>query len=76
MLSDLEVASDCLGSVGSLSLRWLLPSEERVGRRDREVKTEGGEDFPSSSHASLNRPTRLVAESHQSLGKRMRKRET
>lgn len=76
MLSDLEVASDCLGSVESLSLRWLLPSEERVGRRDGEVKREGGENFPSSPHASLNRPTRLVAESHQSLGKRMKKRET
>lgn len=30
----------------------------------------------SSPHASLNRPTRLVAESHQSLGKHMKKKET
>lgn len=63
-----------LRSVGSFSQRWLLPSQERVEERKRREGEGGGENLASSPHASLNRPTRLVERSHQSLGKRMRER--
>lgn len=67
VLHDLEVGP---GSAGSLWQRW------RRGGGGR------GEKLASSPHASLNRPTRLVAKSHQSSGeeggwgKHVRKRKT
>lgn len=69
---DLEAGSDWLW-IGGKPLAEV--EEKELGER-RESKGGGGEKLASSPHASLNRPTRLVAKSHQSWGKHMRKKKT
>lgn len=41
-LSDLEVASDRLGTVGRLSQRWRLPSRDESVRRNEREREKGG----------------------------------
>ena len=64
----MEVASDRLGLLGSLFPEVAAAVRKEERKREREREREGGENLASSPHASLNRPTRLVAESHQSWG--------
>lgn len=69
----------CDSEVGSYR-HWIggkpLAEVEEKGLGERRESKGGGEKLASSPHASLNRPTRLVAKSHQSWGKHMRKRKT
>lgn len=56
--------------------RWLPVLGEGPRRgTGRKEKKGGGENVASSLHTSLNRPTRLVLKSHQSLEKHMKRRE-
>lgn len=71
-MSDLEVASE-LPEISGKRLTEVAAAVRKMSYEER-VRGGGGENLASSPHASLNRPTRLVEKSHQSLGKHMRKR--
>lgn len=80
-LSDLEVASDRLGTVGWLSRRWLLPSrDESVRRNEREGERRIKLGLITScifkqAHSPCGGESSIFGETHEKEGDTSRQRE-